>query len=434
MAILRNSPHPGGANRAAGLRSALVRASVLLVCAFILWRSFPLALADFYASSGTAEGYRRALALEPGNADLVSARAVFLAVTADPSPAIDQALHAAVALNPADAEALMSLGLRAELRGDNAAAQSALERAASVSHLFKPAWTLANFYFRTGQDAQFRPMLQRCLGMIEPQTLQPMSFDPSPIFDLAWHQDPDPVRIRALIPNRPATLVPYLRWLSTTGRLDPALSLWPDALAVADPALPQDTDAILGFDETLLAANRPLDAASVWNDALQRGFVHSSPLDPAAGISLENPDFAFPSISRALSWYPARQPGLFVTQAPHSLRFELTGGEPEVFELLSKLLPVAPGRTWHLAWNADTSRLENLPASASGLSFTIDERPDISPHPCPPLDRSGPGSCDFSTLGSTRVLRLSLRYQRPPGSTRLKGVLVFSAIHLVPAP
>ena len=417
------------------MATSLIRAFVALAGVLLLWRAVPLAIADHYAASGTREGYERAIAIQPGNADLLSAEAVFLSVTGDPSPSVDAALQRAVTLNLADSEAWMALGVRAESRGDNVAAQSALERAAAVSRLFKPAFTLVNFYFRTGQDALFWPMAERCLAMIEYRSLYLGGFDPSPIFDLAWHQDPNAARIRTLVYRHPATVIPYLRWLYASDRTDAALAFWPDALRVAEPgAAGPDVDAILGFTEHLVFAKRSLDAIRVWNDAVTAGFLPSAPLDPASGASIENPDFVFPSLSRALSWFPARQPGVFLTEAPHALRYELTGQEPEKFELLWKFVPLPAGRHWRLTWEADTSRLERPPADGAGLAFVFDEGPGSSLSACPLVVRDGRGACDVAPLPATKILRLALRYQRPLGATRLKGVLVMNSVHLQPAP
>jgi len=415
--------------------SVAVRILISLACVFVLWRVAIQELADYYASSRTADAYQRAVRIQPGNAEFVSARAVFLAVNGDPSTAVDQALQAAVSMNPADAEALMALGLRAENRGDLAAARTFLERAASASRLFKPAWTLANFYFRTGEDARFWPMIERCLTMIEPRNLEPMSFDPSPIFDLAWHQEANPAKIRAIVPKRAATIIPYLRYLYFTDRFRAALDVWPDALAAANPGVPQDFEAILLFSEYLIYQNYATEAVAVWNDSIKRGFVQSTPLDPATGNFVENPEFVYPAIAHSFSWFPAHLPGVFVTEAPHAMRFEFTGNEPENFELLWKFLPLGSGRNFRLTWDADASRLEKPPGAPSGLAFTLDELPagGQAGHPCAPFASEGKGACELSVLPATRVLRLSLRYQRPIGATRLKGVFVLSAAHLEPA-
>ncbi len=407
------------------------------VCA--LWTSTAQERADYYATKRTAEGWLQASRLQPGNAEYVSARAVFRAVTGDPSPAVDHDLQTAVSMNPADAEALMALGVRAERRGDDAAARTYLERAASVSLLFKPAWTLANFYFRTGNDAGFWPMIRRCLSMIESHNLEPSTFDPGPVFDLAWHQDPNAARIRALVPRRAATLIPYLRYLQSTDRIGPAMEVWPDVLAVADPSISSDNEVLLSFGEYLVSTKvAAAQAASVWNDLVKRGFVQSAPVDIAAGDPVENPEFIYPPISHFLSWYPARMEGVFVTSSPHALRFEFTGNEPDTFDLLTKAVPLGAARNWRLSWEADVSRLETTRGAPLGLAFRVDDLAALAsnaatqggPVLCPSFGSAAKGSCAIAVAPSTRFLRLTIHYQRPVGATRIKGVFVLSAAHL----
>ena len=63
-------------------------------------------------------------------------------------------LRAAVSLNPRLSSAWIQLGLNAEADGNLPEAETDLLRAASVDHLYVPAWTLANFYFRRGDAAE----------------------------------------------------------------------------------------------------------------------------------------------------------------------------------------------------------------------------------------------------------------------------------------
>lgn len=423
--------------------SLVTRILIALGAVFALWNTTAQERADIYANTRTTEGWVQASRLQPGNEDYISERAVFLAVNGDPSPAVDRDLQTAVAMNPADADALMALGVRAERRGDNVAARNYLERAASVSMLFKPAWTLANFYFRTGEDKGFWSMIQRCLSMIESHNLEPSTFDPGPVFDLAWHQDPNAARIRALVPRREATMLPYLRYLQSTDRVGPALDVWPDVLAVADPSYPPDSDTLLNFGDYLLSTRfAPAEAASVWNDLIKHGFVQSAPLDIAAGDPVENPDFVYPPISRFLSWFPARTEGVFVTASPHALRFEFTGNEPEAFDLVTKLVPLGPARKWRLTWEADVSRIEATRGAPSGLTFQFSALPSpdagaaaaggVSGCPAPGLAEKG--SCAISVPPAAKVLSLAVHYQRPPGATRIKGVFVLSSVHLERVP
>src|SRR5207248_4436953 len=130
--------------------------------------------------------------------------------------------------------------LRAEIAGDMAGAERALTRAAAVDHTFKPAWTLANFYFRINKPEKFWPMIERCLSLVEKRTADLWSFDPGPVFDLAWNEATDEKKLRQMVPRRDATLVPYVAWLYRRKLTDAALEVWPEALSLADASNPVD--------------------------------------------------------------------------------------------------------------------------------------------------------------------------------------------------
>src|SRR5262245_19058061 len=64
---------------------------------------------------------------------------------------VDQAL----AMNPRYSAAWIARGLEAEKTGARQTAESSLRRAAAVDHGYLPAWTLANFCLRAGDEPQF---------------------------------------------------------------------------------------------------------------------------------------------------------------------------------------------------------------------------------------------------------------------------------------
>jgi tetratricopeptide (TPR) repeat protein len=392
----------------------ILRVALFVLCSFVVWRTTGLAVADHLAHDGSAADFDRAIDLEPGDESLLAGRAIFRSD--------EGALKKAVAMNPLDAAAWMTLGLRAESRGDAAEAERDLVQAAAVDHTFKPAWTLANYYFRANQPEKFRGAIARCLSLIEPKDIQPVSFDPTPVFDLCWHQTESSKSILAksildLVPRREQTLVPYLKYLYATDRTDAALEAWPEALRVANYASPADADALIGFSEHLIRANRIPEAVEVWNELAERKIV------PA-----EDPGFSAPAIGRGFSWRIEHPPGVYVTEAPRTLKFEFTGDEAEDCELLWKFAPVSPERTWRLVWQADSSRvLANAGHEAdAGFRFEIGEPAGKVFATCP----ARPGSCEFKTSSGTRSVRLSLRYTRAPGMTRVKGILVLSSVRL----
>src|SRR6185437_12999593 len=78
---------------------------------------------------------------------------------------------------------------------------------------FEPRWTLANFYYRRGNEAEFWKWMRRALEV---------SYgDRTPAFDLCWRVTPDAKEILArAIPDRHDPLAAYLRYLVAKGRGD----------------------------------------------------------------------------------------------------------------------------------------------------------------------------------------------------------------------
>ena len=161
---------------------------VIAVCGFAAWRSIRIAVADWIASAGTSEALERALHFAPDRGDLLARVALYRNDSGDPSAllgdpqTVDEDLQRAARLNPLNSSLLMTLGLLEEFRGNSAKAESYLVHAAEIDHQFKPAWTLANYYFRTNQPDKGWPMIQRVLD------LDPLDFNPTPVFDLCWQQ------------------------------------------------------------------------------------------------------------------------------------------------------------------------------------------------------------------------------------------------------
>lgn len=354
----------------------------------------------------------------------------------DPSPAVDEDLQRAARLNPLDSSVLMTLGLREEFRGNSAEAERYLVRAAEIDHQFKPAWTLANYYYRAGLPDKSWPMIRRILR------LEPLGFDPTPVFELCWkqaggNQAADAGKILGLIPERGQRAVQYLQFLIGTHRADAALDAWPKALAAADPANPYDSGTLTGFADFLAGADRMPEAVTVWNELVDRGIVHSGRLDPAKSVSIADPDFKFSPSPNTFGWHVTEIPGVFSSGFSGSLRLEINGDEPQTFQVLSTFAAVLAGTHYHLRWKSDGSAL-NSPQDP-GFSFLIVQQSGEVVTQCPPLLSRGNPACDFLTLADERPGRvgraqINLRYTRAQGTTRISGILQLFTVRLERAP
>jgi tetratricopeptide (TPR) repeat protein len=404
------------------------RVLFIAFCGFATWRSVRIAVADWVASAGTLDALKRATRYAPDDARLLARLAIARSDNGDSSPDVDEDLQRAARMNPLDTSVLMTLGLREEFRGNGPKAEGYLVRAADIDHQFKPAWTLANYYFRADQPGKSWPMIQRILN------LEPLGYDPAPVFELCWRQSNDAQKIYSLIPKRGHRRVQYLAFLIGTKRMDTALDVWPDALAAADAS---DAATLTGFVDFLVGTDRMRQAVAVWNQQVDRGMIHSGHLDPAKGVSIADPDFRFPPMAKAFDWRVAEIPGVSVGGFTGSLRLEFDGDEPQSFQILSVSAPVLSGTRYRLGWKSDGSAL-NAPKDP-GLSFQIVQQPGDAVTQCPPLLESGGSSaCDFvtpdsGTTGAMRRARIDLRYARAQGTTRVSGALRLSTVHLEPA-
>ncbi|MGA2717077.1 MAG: hypothetical protein ABSG41_28665 [Bryobacteraceae bacterium] len=402
--------------------SWIVRALLVLVCAFLTARSIRISVADWRAQQGL-NGLERALRLEPGDSVLLARAALIRNESGDMSPAADrQLLHAAEA-DPLNANLLMTLGLREEFRGHLAEAERYLTRAAEIDHTVKPAWTLANFYYRNDQPDKTWPMIRRALN------LNPLAFDPTPIFDLCWNETSDSKKILDLIPARGRTPVYYLAYLMNKKKAEAAVEFWPRLLEAAGQPDQGVVDLTTAFVEFLEEANRMPDAIRAWNQLVERNIVVSARLDPKAGVSIADPEFSFPLLERGFGWRVTREAGVTVTQASSSLRFEFDGNEPEASVLLTTVAPLVPGRAYRLVWSTDASRLSSR--QDPGFVFQIVQQPGDVITACQPLLQAGDdGACRFNSLPNAGAARLDLIYKRALGTTRVEGTLRIASVKL----
>jgi tetratricopeptide (TPR) repeat protein len=402
--------------------SWIIRAVVAVVCGLIIARSIRIAVADVRAQKGPA-GLDRALSLEPRDSVLLARAALARDSGGDMSRAADLQLLRASEADPFNADLLIALGLREEFRGHNGEAERYLMHAAEIDHTFKPAWTLANYYFRRNQPDKMWPVIRRSLE------LNPLTFDLRPVFDLCWNGGGDPASIANLMPARGTVPLQYLSYLMGRNRIDAAIAFWPRALKTADPANPVYVDVLTGYTESLQQANRISDSVRGWNDLVDRKIVISGRLDPAAGVSVADPDLSFPLVERGFGWRLAHEAGVAVAKGPAGLRFEFDGNQPESSTLLSAATALVPGREYRLVWKTDASRLSS-PRDA-GFVWQIAQQPGNTVTVCQPALQAGDdGACRFRGVPGSGNARIDLLYKRALGTTRVDGILRVTLVRL----
>jgi hypothetical protein len=402
------------------------------ICGFATWWSIRIAIGDWRASAGTIDGYRQALRLAPEDPELRAREALYRldeeGESSDGSASVVDELRLAAKMNPYNSTVLMALGLQTEFRGDNVGAEAYLKHAVEADHQFKPAWTLANFYYRTNQREKSWPLIERILQ------LEPLGFDPGPVFELAWNELADEVemsasrKIERMIPARSEKPLQYLQFLVRTKRTEAAMDAWPKALAAYQAADSEHASAMIDFADYLVANERISDAVSVWNQLVERGILPAEPLTPSAGKSIADPDFQFPALGKAFGWRVAEVPGVFTSKPAGSLRIEISGDEPEMFGILGVVAPVRSRVAYRLRWKMDSSALRS--PHDPGFSFQIVQEPGGQITQCGPSLSVSPSTCDFLSSAEAKSARISLRYARAQGTVRVSGVMQVSSVQL----
>ncbi len=400
------------------------RTLLLMACLFALIRSLRIGWADALARSGDTAKITRAIAVEPRNEIWPAQLALRRLQDGESSPELRAELERCYQRRPSDSNLLMALGLLAEQNGNNSAAEDYLLHAAKLDHTFKPAWTLANFYFRIGSTQLMWPQLRRCLDLIEPRNPYGRSFDPTPVFALAWQAAEDPKAILAVLPPRREIILPYLAFLTTrpgTTKRNPILlgaDAWPLALQLADPA---DRDILFGFLDQLAAESPAESAARFWNDLIDRGYLPAfgaaGKLNSAAGRLLADPDFNAPPFEHGFGWRVLFEPGINSSLTRHALSLEFTGGEKEHAIPVSTYAAVQPHKTYRLQWMYDGVPPKSLRAVLGDEDSGVVQTCRVD-------------SCTFTVPEGVYVLPLRLRYDRPAGEMRLRGEYIIRSVRM----
>ena len=374
---------------------------MILLCGLCGWRSVRLALSITPDSAEYHFRLWQARAEEVGNS-------------------LDELDHA-LKLNPRYAEAWIARGLQQETAGDRNTAEASLLRAAGIDHLYLPLWTLANFYLRAGDLTRFWIWARRAAEM---------SYDPAALFQLCWRASGDTSEIfEHAIPAAPVVRRAYLDFLVRSDRLDAAEPL---AVELGRTANPDDLDLLLRYCDALLTRRQVPPALRVWNALAARRILPYPTLDPAAGSSLTNGDLAVAPLQRGFDWRPTPVEGVVfsVNADARQMTASLSGKQPESCSFVEQYLPVLPNRKYRFRYRYRTRDL----AADTGLSWILVEARTAAEIAAAAVSASPEDwreqSLAFSTPPNCDLLRVILRYRRPPGRVRAEGFADFGRFAL----
>lgn len=379
----------------------------------IVW-NLRLAMADLAARRNSPDGTRLAMRMMPGNGAYPAQLADEL-YASDPVGA-KSLLQEAVRLNRFDAASWIQLGLLCEAGNDLSQAEESLLEAARVDSTFLPSWSLANFYFRHQQTDHFWNWAQKAAQMAPD--------DATPLFRLAWYASPNAAEIEnRLQMKRPAVEVQFVNFLITQGDA-PAVSQAASHLLGAGTG---DTEVLLSACDWLLAQKRPDLALGLWNGLAGR----ISYPTPGGGQLVTNGSFGRPPTSHGFDWHliPVDGVSSYLNVDPNVLGFEFSGEEPDGFTLMTQTVPVRAGRAYALAVDYRSSGI----APGSGLSWAVsDEGTSVVLARTASLssEQGDQANVCFSAPDGAAFVRLSLDYQRQPGTVRVEGKLALREVSL----
>jgi hypothetical protein len=397
------------------MKKAVLLAALLVG---IVW-NLRMAVADLAARRNSPDGTRLAMRWMPANGAYAAQLADEL-YASDPVEA-KSLLQKAVRLNPFDAASWVQLGLLCEAGNDLPQAEESLLQAAHVDSTFLPSWSLANFYFRHEQTDRFWNWAQKAAHMAPD--------DATPLFRLAWYATPSAVEIENRLQMKQAAVeVQFVNFLITQG--DPSAVAQAAAHLLASGA-GDTTEALLSACDWLLAQKRPDLALGLWNGLASRVSY------PATGNGrlVTNGSFGRPPTSHGFDWHLRTVDGVssYLNVDPNALGFEFSGDEPDGFTLMTQTVPVQARKAYTLAVDYKSSGI----APGSGLSWAVsDERSGtVLARTASLSSEQGEGQADrayacFTAPDGAAFIRLSLDYQRQPGTVRVEGKLALREVKL----
>ena len=355
------------------------------------WFSLRLAQADANFRRRTMESVARASAIMPRNTEYLAFRALQLDYDGlDPTPT----LRRMAALAPLSSTPRIRLGLAAEIRGDFDSAERWLLDAARVDRQFEPRWTLANYYFRRGNSAQFWRWMR--------SALEASYGDRRPAFDLCWRMSGDPREIFAqAIPARHEVIGAYLAYLLETRRLS---AVAPIALKLAAVGDPNDRPLLLAACDAFIDAGAGASARALWT---------------AMGLPVSS-DFETPGTGHGFDWRIPDVPGVSRVASRVGARILLSGRQPESCEILRRFVSLQPGTRYIVHWE---TRTQNI-ASPTGLEWRV------SSERAPVLSGDDWRAGDLNFTAPSEIVALTLAYRRPSGSVRAEGSLELRNIRI----
>ncbi len=360
-----------GADLCLPLRSRGSRLALILLAAIpgllLGWQAARIALAARWARSLDAAGLRRAMALDPGNADYPHRLGLLDAYSlghADLPDAI-RYLERATRLNPRKAQYWSDLAEVCDSTGDAACANRAVERALQLS----PAtprfeWKAANHFIQEGRVGEALRRFRRLLAL-DPAYAQP-------VFQVCLRVLGSPQTVYQQVLSAgslPRLQLAFLDFASAQGDTEFASKVWQQ---ISSQGIACNFAEARPYVESLFASGHVGQAAAVWRQLERAGVIPWSA--DGGGNLVYNGRFDHTPLGAGFDWQARNLPYVETDfgdpsafRGSRCLRVDYAAGRNLESEPVYEFVPVVPGRAYRLTAEVRTESI----TSASGPRLRV---------------------------------------------------------------
>jgi len=382
-------------------------------------------LAARFAENPALVSLRRAVRLQPRNAEYQYRLGRYLSLV-ELSPAQAEApFRAAVALNPHQARYWMALAGAYQSLGDDQRQATSLERALAAEPTTpEVAWEAANFYIVRGDTVAALKNLKVVMAndpYLPPNALQ-----------LCWRIQPDVnFLLREVVPPLTTVNSSFLEYLISQRETAAAAKVWDRLVALNQPI---DRRYIFEYIRYLAAEHEPDQAKLVW----QKGAYLSDlgAYQPSNENLVVNGDFSLEILNAGFDWMYSQSPDVSLTLDPTqfhsghgSLHLEIDSRGIEDAGI-RQLVAVNPGTSYQFSAYLKAEGLEG----AGGLHFVIQdlysEKTYFTSEDFSNVDFWKQLTGSFTTDDRTKLV--VLRIQRLPVRSPIKGRVWVDGVRLYP--
>lgn len=328
-------------------RIAVVLAGLAVFILMTIW-IVRACIADQINNTPTYANVERAVRLDPDNAEYhlrLARMAQYSVENMDPELAMAQLLDAA-RLSPRDPQPWLELSAAQGFQGDMASSEASLRRADSLApNLPSVQWVIGNFFLLHGNlDEAFRHFNIVLAGSRQYNQI---------LFSTAWKATDDGAKILSeLIPDKVSTEIDYLYYLLSQKQYPESEAVWKRIAASSETFPPWVTT---GYIDRLINAQRPDEAALVWNDLQSKGLIKPT-YQPRADNLLVNGDFEEDLLKMGFDWRIRNHEGVYVgldgttfRSPSRSLLITFSGKENVSYRGVFEFVRVSPGRSYRLS-------------------------------------------------------------------------------------